>query len=93
MSAEDRWERLLREEILDLGRGPRDWIALVDLRPRLDARGASRVAQDEHLKRLSKGGRLELAPESNRKALRDPDHDAAIYLSGEANHLVMWNGE
>ncbi|WP_410646434.1 hypothetical protein [Amycolatopsis sp. cmx-4-54] len=53
----------------------------------------SRAAQDEHLKRLSQAGKLHLVPESNRKTLRDPDHDAAIHISGEANHLVMWNGE
>lgn len=93
MSADERWENLLREQITKLARGPRDWVALVELRPRLDERGASRAAQDEHLKRLSKAGKLELAPESNRKALRGPDHDAAIYLSGEANHLVMWIGD
>ncbi|MBE1580454.1 hypothetical protein ACFORH_43185 [Amycolatopsis roodepoortensis] len=92
MSADERWENLLREQINKLARGPRDWVALVELRPRLDERGASRAAQDEHLKRLSKAEKLELAPESNRKALRDPDHDAAIFISGEANHLVMWTG-
>ncbi|MGW5703890.1 hypothetical protein [Amycolatopsis japonica] len=92
MSADERWENLIREEILNLARGPRDWVSLVELRPRLDQRGTSRAAQDEHLKRLSRVGKLHLAPESNRKALRDPDHEAAIDISGEANHLVLWEG-
>ncbi|MFE5565915.1 hypothetical protein ACFQ68_13095 [Amycolatopsis japonica] len=93
MSADERWENLLREQINKLARGPRDWVALVELRPRLDERGASRAAQDDHLKRLSKARKLELVPESNRKALKAPDHDAAINIGGEANHLVMWIGD
>lgn len=58
----------------------------MDLRPLLDGAPASEV--DAVLKELSRQGRLHLAPESNRKALTDADHEAAIRVGGEDNHLL-----
>lgn len=93
MSADKRIEAFLREQIVDLAGGRNEWAGMVDLRPRLGQRGLSRAVQDEHLKRLSREGKLSLAPESNRKALRPEDHDAAIRIGHDDSHLVAWLGD
>jgi hypothetical protein len=85
-----RWERALHQELTALIRQPGDWVALADLRAALATRGLSREAQDAHLKRLSREGKVHIVPESNRKTLVDRDHAAAIRIGGEDNHLVMW---
>ncbi|UJW36005.1 hypothetical protein L3Q67_20730 [Saccharothrix sp. AJ9571] len=82
----DGIESRIRDAYRKLARAPRDWVGLVDLRPMLDGAPASEV--DAVLKELSRQGRLHLAPESNRKALTDADHEAAIRVGGEDNHLL-----
>ncbi|UJW36933.1 hypothetical protein L3Q67_45035 (plasmid) [Saccharothrix sp. AJ9571] len=89
MSADDRWTARIRDAIIDLELQPGDWVGLVDLRPML---APNRSDQDKHLKRLSAEGQLHLAPESNRKALQDTDHAAAVRLGGDDCHLVQWVG-
>ncbi|MFK0248397.1 hypothetical protein ACIQUM_27200 [Amycolatopsis azurea] len=69
-----------------LARTPRDWVALAELRPMLGE--ASAVDVDAVLKELSRSGQAHLVPESNRKALTDADHAAAIRIGGEDNHLI-----
>ncbi|AUI58180.1 hypothetical protein [Amycolatopsis sp. BJA-103] len=69
-----------------LSRTPRDWVALVELRPLLGE--ASTVDVDAVLKELSRSGQAHLVPESNRKALTAADHAAAIRIGGEDNHLI-----
>lgn len=63
-----------------------DWVALVDLRPLLG--GAATKDVDAVLKELSRSGRVSLVPESDRKALTAADHEAAIRIGGEDNHLI-----
>jgi hypothetical protein len=83
---ETQIEDRIRAAYRKLARSPRDWVGLVDLRPMLN--GASRSDVDAVLKQLSKAGQAHLAPESNRKTLTTADHDAAIRLGGEDNHLI-----
>lgn len=94
MSVDDRWEEFVREQILDIASRPHDWIGMVDLRPRLDLRGTSRHAQDYHLRRLSLAGKLNLAPapDCKQEVLREPDDTAAVYLGGDACHIIRWDG-
>jgi hypothetical protein len=65
---------------------PRGWVGLGDLRSRLD--GASAAEVDAALKELSSSGKAHLVPEENRKALTDADHQAAIRVGGQDNHLI-----
>lgn len=69
-----------------LAREPRAWVGLVDLRPKLA--GVPTEAVDAVLKELSRTGRASLVPDSNRKALKAADHEAAIRIGGEENHLI-----
>lgn len=77
-----------RRETFILNQLTTNWTALVDLRTTLDMRGLSREAQDESLKSLSRSGQVHIVPEDNRKVLTQADHDAAIQIGGEPNHLV-----
>lgn len=65
---------------------PRDWVRLVELRPLLN--GASKAEVDSVLKQMSRAGEIQLAPDSNRKALTAVDHAAAIRVGGEDKHLM-----
>lgn len=65
----------------------RAMVRLADLRQLLN--GASRTEVDEALKAMSKAGRANLMPDSNRKTLTDADHKAAIHLSRQDNHLIV----
>ena len=79
-------EERIRTAYRKLAGTSHDWVGLADLRPLLG--GAARADVDAVLKELSRGGRVTLVPESNRKALTAADHDAAIVIGGEANHLL-----
>ncbi|MFJ4101246.1 hypothetical protein [Amycolatopsis japonica] len=79
-------ESRIRLAYRKLSRSPRDWVALVELRPMLGE--ASTVDVDAVLKELSRSGQAHLVPESNRKALTAADHEAAIRIGGEDNHLI-----
>ncbi|MEV4053155.1 hypothetical protein AB0J55_18370 [Amycolatopsis sp. NPDC049688] len=78
-------ETRIRVAYRELVREPRGWVALVDLRPKL---GASAAEVDVVLKELSRAGKAHLVPEDNRKALTAADHEAAIRIGGEDNHLL-----
>jgi hypothetical protein len=43
---------------------------------------------DEVLLRMMKTGTVHLAPDSNRKMLTEADHEAAVRIGGENNHLI-----
>lgn len=77
-----------RREAFILNQLTTNWTALADLRPTLDMRGLSRQTQDDTLKALSRAGRIHIVPGDNRKALTQADHDAAVVIGGEPNHLV-----
>lgn len=81
-------ERRIQTAYRKLARSPRDWVGLVDLRPLLGNAPTENV--DAVLKELSRTGRAHLVPESNRKALTAADHDAAIRIGGEDNHLLSF---
>lgn len=80
-SLEDR----IRVAYRELVKEPRGWVGLVDLRPKL---GAPATEVDAVLKELSRAGKVHLVPEDNRKALTAADHEAAIRIGGEDNHLL-----
>jgi hypothetical protein len=69
-----------------LAQSPRDWVGLADLRPMLGEVSTQDV--DAVLRELSRTGQVHLVPESNRKALTAADHEAAIRIGGEDNHLL-----
>ncbi|MFJ7214523.1 hypothetical protein [Amycolatopsis sp. NPDC098790] len=83
-SAGDLEERI-RVAYRELVKEPRGWVGLVDLRPKL---GAPAAEVDAVLKKLSSAGKVHLVPEDNRKALTAADHEAAIRIGGEDNHLL-----
>ncbi|MEV6620687.1 hypothetical protein AB0M83_32455 [Amycolatopsis sp. NPDC051106] len=78
-------EERIRVAYRELVREPRGWVGLVDLRPKL---GAPAAEVDAVLKKLSSAGKVHLVPEDNRKALTAADHEAAIRIGGEDNHLL-----
>jgi hypothetical protein len=78
-------EERIRIAYRELVKEPRGWVGLVDLRPKL---GAPAAEVDAVLKKLSSAGKVHLVPEENRKALTAADHDAAIRIGGEDNHLI-----
>jgi hypothetical protein len=78
-------EDRIRVAYRELVKEPRGWVGLVDLRPKL---GASAAEVDAVLKELSRLGKVHLVPEDNRKALTAADHEAAIRIGGEDNHLL-----
>ncbi|VVJ18884.1 Uncharacterised protein [Amycolatopsis camponoti] len=78
-------EERIRAAYRELVREPRGWVGLVDLRPKL---GAPAAEVDAVLKELSRAGKVHLVPEDNRKALTAADHEAAIRIGGEDNHLL-----
>ncbi|GAA4531068.1 hypothetical protein [Amycolatopsis samaneae] len=82
----DEIERRIRTAYRELAREPRDWVGLVDLRPKLGAVPAKDV--DAVLKALSRKGKVHLVPEDNRKTLTAVDHQAAIRVGGQDNHLL-----
>lgn len=85
-----RFERVITNEIERISsRTDNEWVGMDDIRRVLDERGVSRAMQDSQLRRLSSERKILLAPESNRKALRQLDHDSAVRLGGEDNHIVM----
>ncbi|WIX91076.1 hypothetical protein [Amycolatopsis sp. DG1A-15b] len=78
-------EDRIRVAYRELVKEPRGWVGLVDLRPKL---GAPAAEVDAVLKELSRVGKVHLIPEDNRKALTAADHEAAIRIGGEDNHLL-----
>jgi hypothetical protein len=78
-------ESRIRIAYRELVKEPRGWVGLVDLRPKL---GAPAEEVDALLKELSRAGKVHLVPEDNRKALTAADHEAAIRIGGEDNHLL-----
>jgi hypothetical protein len=79
-------EGLIRNAYRDLSVKRQDWVQLARLRPEIDDIGRDEV--DGVLLRMIKTGRVHLAPDSNRKALTEEDHRAAVRIGGEENHLV-----
>lgn len=70
-----------------LASSPREWVNLKDLRPKLGK--VPRKQVDTALKDMYNASQLHLAPRSDRKALTDADHDAAIRFGGQDYHRLM----
>jgi hypothetical protein len=89
---EESVRRAYNQILKDSGRGAKgnDMVGLVELRPMLGH--MSRAEQDATLKSMSRGRILDIWQEDNRKALTQPDHDAALRLGGEDNHLISFRG-
>lgn len=70
--------------------GLNEWVGLIDLRRMLGEGNAwtTREEVDATLKTMSRDGRIHLVPESNRKVLTAEDHNAAVRIGGEDNHLI-----
>lgn len=80
----------IRDAYARLARRPRDWVRLAELRPLLN--GASREDVDGVLREMSRAKQAHLVPDANRKVLTEVDHDAAIRIGGEDNHLLAIEG-
>ncbi|MGH3757115.1 hypothetical protein [Actinophytocola sp.] len=83
-------ESQIRAAYHDLSVKPQDWVRLAKLRPRLD--GADKDEVDQVLLAMTRTGLVHLAPSSNRKALTDADHAAAIKIGSEHKHLLAIEG-
>lgn len=79
-------ESVIRTAYRALSAKPQDWVRLAKLRPELG--GADRDEVDGVLVELFRAGEINLVPESNRKALTEADHVAAIRVGGEDKHLL-----
>ncbi|WP_367131861.1 hypothetical protein [Saccharothrix sp. HUAS TT1] len=79
-------ESVIRAAYLALSVKPQDWVRLARLRPELN--GAERDEVDGVLLEMFKAGEVHLVPESNRKALSEADHAAAIRIGSEDKHLM-----
>ncbi|HEY3754140.1 MAG TPA: hypothetical protein VGL80_33530 [Pseudonocardiaceae bacterium] len=82
----EQLESRIRAAYSKLASTPGDWVGLADVRPLLD--GAARQDVDAVLKELSRAKQVHLAPDSNRKTLTAADHEAAIRIGGQDNHLL-----
>jgi hypothetical protein len=78
-------EQQVRDAYAKLSKSGNNYVTLADLR---DAVPADRSRVDDTLKTMSKTRAIDLVPESNRKALTDRDHAAAIKIGGEDQHLI-----
>ncbi|HJP73108.1 MAG TPA: hypothetical protein VJ914_02500 [Pseudonocardiaceae bacterium] len=79
-------EQRIKTAYRKLAGSNREWVGLVDLRSMLGEATTEDV--DTVLKELSRTGQVSLVPESNRKTLTTADHEAAIRIGGEDNHLI-----
>ncbi|GID31126.1 hypothetical protein [Paractinoplanes brasiliensis] len=63
-----------------------DWVSLRRLRPFFA--DVPREQLDEALRQLSDSGAVTIVPESNQRTLTAADHEAALRLGGQDNHLL-----
>lgn len=84
--AEETLESLIHKVYDQLKTKPQDWVRLAHLRPKLNGAGKDEV--DDTLLSMTRTGLVHLAPDSDRRALTDDDHQAAIRIGKEDKHLV-----
>lgn len=84
--SDEEIEKRIRKGYRTLAPSSRDWVRLAALRLLLGDAPARDV--DDVLKKLSKDGSIHLNPESDRKILTKEDHEAAIHIGGQENHLL-----
>lgn len=80
-------ESMIRAAYDRLAQRPQADVRLARLRPELE--GFSKDDVDRVLLAMSRTGLTHLSPDSNRKALTEADHEAAIQIGTEAKHLVV----
>ena len=79
-------ETQIREAHDRLSRYAGDWVPLADIR--LELSGLSREQQDTALRSLDNQPGVHIIHWDNTKALRPRDHEAAIRLGGQDNHVI-----
>ncbi|HWD02686.1 MAG TPA: hypothetical protein VG674_09560 [Amycolatopsis sp.] len=79
-------EQHVRDTVVRLAHKNGDWVGLADLRPALGNVDQDKVT--EVLKQMSREGKANLVPESAQRLLQQKDHDSAVRIGGEPNHLV-----
>ena len=79
-------EERIRAAYYELSVMEQDWVRLAKLRPKLN--GADKDEVDRVLLAMTRTGLVHLSPDSNRKALTDADHAAAIRIGSEDKHLL-----
>jgi hypothetical protein len=80
-------EDAIRAAYREIASRPQAWVRLAQLRPKLD--GAEKAEVDQTLLGMQKTGLLHLSPDSDRLALTDADHAAAIRIGKEDKHLML----
>ncbi|MFB9661787.1 hypothetical protein ACFQS3_03600 [Glycomyces mayteni] len=76
----------IQDEYRRLAEGRSMWVPLRTLRAALP--DISRESLDETLTALCSHRIVHLTSESNRKSLRDADHEAALNIGGDAKHFI-----
>jgi hypothetical protein len=77
----------VRDAFTAAGGEPHEWVTLTKFRAAMPS-DMSHEQVGELLKQMCRAGIADLAPDSNTKTLRQDDHDAAVTLGGEQNHLI-----
>jgi hypothetical protein len=76
----------IRRTYASVATEPGAWVSLVDLRAALD--GVDRDEVDAALKQLEREPDINIVPQSNRKALKQAQHDAAVWIGGQDKHFI-----
>lgn len=79
-------EARIRSAYAQLAREPGSWVALADVRSRLD--GVPRAEVDRVLRRMNRLPDVNLVPESNQKTLSAQDRAAAVNIGDQDKHLL-----
>jgi hypothetical protein len=84
-------EDTVRNAVRDAGASTRvgEWQRLSDLRAALPP-DMTRGEVDAMLRQMSRDGEIELAPDPDRKNVRQADHDSALTIGRDSNNLVFW---
>ncbi|UOZ09362.1 hypothetical protein [Amycolatopsis sp. WQ 127309] len=80
-------EQRVRDVYRELASRPQGWVRLSDVRERLGAT-LPRDEVDKALQAMTRTGRVHLSPDSDRRGLTQVDHDSAVRIGREDNHLL-----
>ena len=65
-----RWDRFVQETIANLAAEPGDWVNLADIRKALYERGTRQAAQDDHLTRMIRDGKIDIRIDNKAQLIR-----------------------
>lgn len=85
-AGEDDLGTRIRRAYAGLAAEPGGWVSLVDLRAALGS--VSRAELDAALRQLEREPDTNIVPQSNRKALTQAQHDAAVLIGGQDKHFI-----